>query len=254
MSSARSKVLKLTDGVLSATTDLLLAFAFYGIEFATKPTIQGAGEAMEKDLVSLNSDTIKRALAHLKTKGLIQAVREKTLEGKITSAGKRRLRSTIPVYDSERVWDGILYLVTYDIPTVQNHLRDLLRRFLLKIGCGLLQESVWINPYNPTKLVEQFVSSRNIDGTILVSHIGKDGSIGGMALPELIEKVYKLDALNLRYADFLSEYEAAGTTDRHRAIFAYLSILRDDPQLPFKLLPDQWLGEGAYKLFRRIAG
>ncbi|MBU1327173.1 hypothetical protein KKB64_04890 [Patescibacteria group bacterium] len=32
----------------------------------------------------------------------------------------------------------------------------------------------------------------------------------------------------------------------------YLSILRDDPQLPFQLLPDNWLGLKAYQLYRKI--
>ncbi|MEK6624932.1 MAG: hypothetical protein AABY86_08190, partial [Bdellovibrionota bacterium] len=63
-------------------------------------------------------------------------------------------------------------------------------KFLRKIGCGLLQESIWVTPFNPTELVREFVNDKNLAGTVLVSVLGKDGSIGGMTLEELIENVY----------------------------------------------------------------
>ena len=144
--------------------------------------------------------------------------------------------------------DGRIYLVTYDLPVQKNNLRNELRDFLKTIGCGLLQESVWLTPYNPTKLLEAFTRKNNLAGDlILVSSLGKDGTVGGMDLPDLLEKVYHLSEVNENYRNFL---ESPMLESKDKIVFKYLSILRGDPQLPFKLLPEDWLGEKAYRLFQ----
>lgn len=146
---------------------------------------------------------------------------------------------------------GILYLVTYDIPVEHNKDRDNFRYFLGKIGCGMLQESLWVTPYNPKKLIEELVEERDLHGTVLVSHMGKDGSIGDMELPELLDRVYGLSELNERYEKFIREYEGEELT-KQQAVFEFLSILEDDSQLPFELLPEDWVGDEAYGQFRKL--
>lgn len=89
----------------------------------------------------------------------------------------------------------MLYLVSYDIPTKVNASRDLLRLYLRSIGCGLLQESLWLAPYNPGQLLEEYSREHRIAGTILVSRLGHDGSVGQEKLDALLARVYRLDDL-----------------------------------------------------------
>lgn len=248
------KVLEVSEGLLSKAVDLVLVSLFYGLEFGMGgySKTKMAGERAAGVFSEINYATLKRAVSHLKRRGLIKSVIEGSKGPEITIQGRQRLRSTLPVYDAKRVWDKRIYLVIYDLPVSRNRLRNKLRGFLKRIGCGVLQESVWVTPYNPKRLVEEFVHNNNLDeGLVIVSSLGKDGTIGDMNLSELMGMVYNLSKLNGRYDKFLDEAKGKKLT-RERAIFAYNSILIDDPQLPFELLSKDWKGDSAYFMFRRL--
>lgn len=249
-------VFKATEGILSRATDLTLALIFYSFALGGARNMRGVEKVTEGTLELLsdiNYKSIKRALQELKRKGLVKTARSAWMEVELTAAGKKRIRASLPQYRKKRPWDKNLYLVTYDIPITHNRDRDSLREFLRRLGCGLLQESIWITPYNPTQIVRDFVKEKSLEGTVLVSVLGKDGSIGEMSFEELIERVYALSELNERYEQFVAEC-AQKNISHAQATFLYLSILKDDPQLPFELLPDWWLGDKAYKAFTKLVG
>lgn len=257
MSPQRNEGLKrVTKNLISSFADAVLVGIFYGFEFASHgkggANYWSASYRAEKDLDKFNHDTIARALRYIRRKGLVQGIKEKISQDKITENGRKRLESILPSYDSVRAWDGILYLVTYDVPVSHNKERNNLRNFLKRIGCGMLQESLWVTPYNPKSLIREFVDESHLGGTILVSQLGRDGSVGEMELPELLEGVYKLSDLNRRYQEFIENHSDGKVSSKWGLIFDFLSILEDDPQLPFKLLPENWLGDQAYNLFKKL--
>ena len=249
-------VVKFTEGVLSRVTDMTLALIFYGFEISmsgsgSMRSVNHALDNSERILEEINYKTIKRSLKELKRKGLIKTLKRGILEPEITAFGKQRITRLVPKYLKRRPWDGNFYLITYDIPVKFNRDRDTLRKFLKSIGCGLLQESVWFTPYNPATIVREFVEKRDLSRTILVSVLGKEVSIGEMAIEDLLEKVFKLQALNARYEIFLGELKTNGYT-KEKAIFLFISILKDDPQLPYKLLPNNWVGDNAYLALQKF--
>ena len=66
---------------------------------------------------------------------------------KLTEQG----RDCLPVYHRpEKLWDtpwnGIWYVLVFDVPETERHYRDTLRGFLKKMHMGCLQKSVWITP------------------------------------------------------------------------------------------------------------
>ena len=69
-------------------------------------------------------------------------------------------------------------------------------------------------------------------------------------MDDLVNRVYKLDQLNQRYSEFIF-WVRKGRLDKKQIAFKFLSILADDPQLPFDILPYNWLGNKAYKLFKK---
>ncbi len=127
----------------------------------------------------------------------------------------------------------------------------MLRSYIKKTGGALLQDSLWINPYNPIKLINEFLSERNIPGTVLISKIGKDGAIGDETLPTLLERVYNLDALKKRYEEFIDTYSSQSRSP-FKGIQEYFSILANDPQLPFPLLPKNFPDKKAHDLFTSL--
>ncbi|MGB9637585.1 MAG: PaaX family transcriptional regulator C-terminal domain-containing protein [Microgenomates group bacterium] len=251
----KKDIQNLSEGVLSRLTDLALVAIFFNLEIAfLKRREWWKVDAMvEEDLEEFNYEKLKRALSQLKQKGLIRSIREKSALPEITANGLKRLQTLIPQYDEKRVWDGQLYLITYDLPVEKNRKRDCLRHFLKTIGCGMLQQSLWITPYNPTKLIEKFVEENNLsEDLILVSVLGKGGTIGKMEPRLLIERVYSLLEINERYRQFIFACQDRAKSP-NQLIFQYLSVLADDPQLPFALLPDWWEGERAHEIFLKLA-
>ncbi|MCG2691249.1 CRISPR-associated endonuclease Cas2 [Microgenomates group bacterium] len=243
-------VFNLSEGLLSTVTDLLLLqFYVFGAAIGKGKTSRGAYRAVEeatKELEEFNYQTLKQTFDHLKRKGLIRSLQEPI----ITQLGKQRLNSLVPEYQHQRTWDKVIYLVTYDIQETKRLYRNKLRELLRKLGAAPLQASVWLTPYNPEKILREFSSTPGFAGEIIVSCVGKDGYIGEEQLGDLIYRIYNLDKINQRYQQFIDQYKQSH--DKWNAAVLYLSILKDDPQLPFELLADDWVGDQAYLIYKNL--
>lgn len=235
-----------SEKVLSKVVDVSLFTLFFGIGFSGSG-VSNRGvkteKAVEEMFGQVNYESIKRSYRYLAKKGLIEYIKERGTLPKITEEGRRRLKNILPIYNKTRTWDERIYLVIYDIPKENNKIRNYLRKYLMKIGCGMLQASVWLTPYNPKKLVEEFINKYSLESdAVIVSSIGKDGTIGELELSDLVVKVYKLESLNARYQEFINNKDP----------MQFLATLKDDPQLPFDLLPDWWVGDEANKVFEKL--
>lgn len=260
-SGTQKRILELTRGVTARATDVVLFFVFFNLEFATSGSRSGravwkAREKAFEDLEGINYETLRAAYYILKRKGLIRIIKDEAFyKPQITRVGKKRLESLIPVYDEERIWDKRLYLVTYDVPEEKKDDRDVLREYLKKIGCGMLQRSVFLTPYNPKETLRGFIEKKDLRASIIISDVGEDGSIGEKDIKTLVREVYRLDELNEDYRSFIYEFKDVKkeTTKSLKACFTFVEILERDPQLPFELLPDNWLGDRAYEIFKRLS-
>ncbi len=240
----------LTEGVLSNAVDASLWFvAYFGAMSMPQSSvgqIYRANREADKFMETINYEIIKQGIIAARREGLLKPGKSgKRSWPIITAAGKERLNLFIPKYYEQRAWDERMYLVTYDVPEKKRRDRDLLRSFIRTLGCAKLQESVYLTPYDPREILKNFIGKNNISGTVIVSDIGKDGSIGDNDLQSTLVQVYNLVSINERYASWLKK-SSERDIDRSMVI-AYYAILKDDPQLPFALLPEWWKGEAAYK-------
>ena len=249
---AREMLLGLTEGVFSRLVDFTLWFTIFSAELSVPLDAYGkigkAQFAADRFLERVNYDGIKNAIKHARRRGWLAASKRRHALPEITQEGKKRLTNLIPHYDEKRVWDGRMHLVTYDIPERRYSDRQLLRMYLKKIGCGRLQDSVWVTPFNPLDTIRAFVDKRDLAGTVIVSDMGEGGAIGEEDYRALIVRIYDLERLNDRYENWLGEYKLTSSID-HWSVVQYLSILVDDPQLPFSLLPPWWQGT---RVFERV--
>jgi len=240
--------LALSEGLFSRAVDLALWAVIYMGEISIPQSTLGqhwrAQFAADRFLQQINYDVIKSALKTAQHRGLIKP-RRRNAKPEITEEGKRRLSEVLPHYDEKRSWDGKVHLVTYDIPESRKIDREFFREYLRRIGCAMLQESVWITLYNPIDLVRSFVDEKELSGTVIVSDLGKDGAVGEEDIRALLVRIYKLEELNKRYEEWFSTIEVSDSVD-HSGFIQYLAILADDPQLPFVLLPPWWKGDKAY--------
>lgn len=195
---------------------------------------------------SFKPSQLKRALGYLHRKGLINSLHSKLYEIKITQSGLQQLQQSLPKYRENRPWDKRVYLIDYDISENFRETRDKLRDYLHQIHCAPLHKSVYLSIYNPKGLLKTWAKEYLKSGDILVSDIGPDGSLGEQPLEELVAKAYQLEAINQEYQEFLSL--PANT----QAIFCYQKILSQDPQLPFELLPNWWVGNKAWQRYCKL--
>lgn len=255
------EVSQISEGLLANLTDLSLFLLYFGLEFgttfdnkyrATDKGIKFAHETLEK----INYRSIKRALYDLKRRGLVKyAKRELITADKITKEGLEKIKSQLPTYNLKRTWDGRIYLISYDIPEKPVGKRNLLREFLKNLKCAYIQKSVWFTCYNPKKLLTAFIEEHKIPGQILVSDLGPDGNVGEKDIKSLLEEVYNLAGLNYQYQEFIKRFKKMDRKDKNNQLaanFAFLSILQKDPQLPWPLLPNDWVGDKAHSLWQKL--
>lgn len=252
----RTKFSRLTNGLFNSAADVLLwQIGLIGGSIGKTHTSVGAYRSIAEAndfLREVNHNTLRGAWQYLKRQGLVETIkRDVFYEPVITSIAEKRLKSLIPVYRKRRPWDKRIYIITYDIPETRAESRNLLRERLKTLGAANLQQSVWICPYNLETVLDDFVQKNGIEGTIILSDTGTDGGIGSETIENLITRVYKLRTLNDEYREFL-KLTSKKDADKTALAIHYLSILKGDPQLPFKLLPYWWLGDEAHKVYQKL--
>lgn len=241
-------------GVLDTAIDFSVFLVAFGLSaYAFSRRYDGLAKSFQTAVWAkrvFRQKVLRRSFRHARENGFLAGKGDNWV---ITQKGERRLAEILPAYREEGLWDGKIYLITYDIPESCHRQRDLLREYLKRKGAGMLQASVWLTPHNPKEMLRNFLRDYKLGGWVVVSDIGRDGSIGQMPIKDLVAKVYKLEMINERYREFLAQIKK-GKLDLLSASFSYLAILRDDPQLPFALLPKDWRGEEAHKVFKRVIG
>ncbi len=245
---------RLTNGILNSSIDLLLfQIALVGASVGKRRSPQDVHKMFNEAfsfLEEINHHTVRSAWQRLRRQGLISVVEDRLYyRPVITAFGKKRLRHVVPTYQKVRPWDKRIYLVTYDIPESRRKDRDVFRSFLRDLDAAMLQISVWLTPYNPQALIEEFIRERDMGGTIIVSDTGTNGAVGKESITDLVVRVYNLERINAQYEEFLASYKKLAP---QQAIFSYLAILADDPQLPFELHPLWWEGDKAYKTYQAL--
>jgi phenylacetic acid degradation operon negative regulatory protein len=164
-------------------------------------------------------------------------------------------------------WDGRWYLLTYSIPESKRALRRGLRKRLQWLGFGALHQATWISPRDLRRQVEQVVDALKIHPNVeffTAKHHGFSSD------EEIVARCWNLQQLNEYYADFITRYDPvlqqhqallmAGDGLRHDQCFVnrfmlvheYRSSPYVDPNLPRELLPDDWLGGRATRLFQQV--
>lgn len=214
--------------------------------YASKKT-EAAVEMASLMFQKWNESSFRRAIGRAVGEGLVKRISDGV---KLTESGRRRLGELLPSYKQSQSWDGKLWLVTYDISEDKRRSRDRFRNWLFEIGCRMIQESVWISMKDPKPWIKNSISSMK-KRSIIVSCLGKDGSIGSETVNELIYRVFKLKSLDKAYKQWIRSAEKP-IADKSTTLslgFRYLSLLKQDPMLPQEILPSNWTGHAARKIF-----
>ncbi|HSL72181.1 MAG TPA: PaaX family transcriptional regulator C-terminal domain-containing protein [Longimicrobiales bacterium] len=162
-----------------------------------------------------------------------------------------------------QAWDGWWHLVAYSIPEEERARRDRLRVRLQWLGFGQLGNGLWISPH---PLRDQIGGLAQALGVRDHMEIFRAQHLGFSDVSQLVAYCWDLPAIGLRYRAFMARHERAygrahalvsrgalkprdAFVRRFRLVHAYREFPLVDPYLPAALLPADWPGAAAAKLF-----
>lgn len=251
------------------TQDLI--FTLYGDYIAPR-----GGEAWIGHLIELmaglntSAQAVRSTLSRMTRKGWLRSRREgrhsfyamTPRAETLLSEGARRI-----YYPRHDPWDHCWYVLTYSLPEKRRHLRDRLRQRLLWLGFGRLSSATWISPRNLRQEVTQVAEMLGIAQQV---DLFKSEYLGFSQNRELVDRCWDLPRLNRAYRDFIKRHQPEWeryrdylTHDslnpydafnrRFLLVHEYRSFPYVDPNLPPELLPADWPGDEAVRLFQTYA-
>jgi phenylacetic acid degradation operon negative regulatory protein len=216
------------------------------------------------DLLGVSDQAARTTLSRMKKQGWFHTIREGrrsryelTDKGRaIIAEGDKRIFET-PIDN----WNGEWHFVIYSLPEEKRPLRNLLRKKLVWFGFGNLAPGTWVCAHNRQPEIEQIVQDMGI-GDYVSLFTGR--RIGLMTDEQIVAKCWDLDTLEALYADFVQHWKARVAyfpdpidemsledrfCNRFMLTFDFQPFPRKDPNLPTVLLPEDWPGYRARRLF-----
>ncbi|WP_030936487.1 PaaX family transcriptional regulator C-terminal domain-containing protein [Streptomyces sp. NRRL S-646] len=167
--------------------------------------------------------------------------------------GEHRIWQTGAV---NRHWDGTWTLLGFSLPESWQRQRHDLRSKLTWSGFGPLFSGLWIAPGEVD--VAELVTELGLAAHVKVFRAHADA---GMDIGAMIEETWELSELAAGYEEFVRRWEVwerrlpdadDALALRLRLQAEWLQVIRRDPRLPVKHLPDDWPAERAEKTFRAV--
>jgi phenylacetic acid degradation operon negative regulatory protein len=209
------------------------------------------------------SKTMWRAI---KTGNIEKIIKNGEVIYRLTGSGEEKLRRDFPLlFFQKQDWDGLWRVVIFDIEEEIKRVRELFRKKLKELGFGQLQKSIWITPHNILADFKEFVEERHLAGKVILLETEEFHLTNKN---ELLEKLWHITKLNDEYRKI---YQAILKLNKIKNIrkkrgdrlkiceqlkhlkHRVINVCLKDPYLPKDLLPDDWWGEKARKLAKKIS-
>ena len=137
-------------------------FAYRTIEEAYCPTLYDLKNQYKR---RRSKQQFSQLIYRLKRNGYIKIKNLEQNKGVVlTKKGTEKvLKAKFRIKTKQKRPDGKWQMIIFDIPEEKRFLRDLLRDNLRLLGYRILQQSIWVCPYNVFKETESFLRKYSID-------------------------------------------------------------------------------------------
>jgi phenylacetic acid degradation operon negative regulatory protein len=241
---------------VKAKTEELLYLLLWRCDLFFRPTFRNLTDSFEEWAYR---NGFHRQLAVLERRQLIESrtlasddrVHRLTPLGRLLALGGRD-----PAVCWARRWDGRWRLVVFDVPLGQDAKRRQLVRYLHAKHFGYLQQSVWVTPDLLRAEHEILADSRaNVESLILLEARPCTGETD----QEIVRGAWDFEQINSgygKYLELLNTRPGRTPADQTAAMAwrrwaaeeraAWLAAVSNDPLLPERLLPADYLGRRAW--------
>ena len=182
---------------------------------------------------------------------------------RLTESGKSRLPDECrPERLWRKRWNGIWYVLVYDIPESARSFRNTFRAFLGRSRLGCLQRSVWVTAHDIRPAYDDLTEAAGITAC---SYLFESKTVLGRRAEEIVETAWNFEKLWEVQSWFCEVYAEKLELIRSRELrpdelmavadeelSAYLATMANDPLLPRQLWPSDYLGPQVYALHQKL--
>jgi phenylacetic acid degradation operon negative regulatory protein len=197
----------------------------------------------------------RQALMRISNAGWLRSQKEgRRTRWQLTPAARQMLTEgaeRIYSFGPAREWDGRWVLVQARIPESDRAARHLVRTRLTWAGFGSLGAGLWISPHpeREAEAISVLRDARVADAAhVFTARRSPLGDVKSM-----VEQAWNLPTIDEQYEEFNTEFRGATPNDvlirQLELVHAWRKFPALDPALPAELLPAQWNGSKAAKLF-----
>ena len=223
------------------------------------------GRSLIWEDVFVNRAAYRAAMYRLRKAGL--AVERRLPDGhasiQLTESGMASLPETVdPEKYWNQKWNGIWYILAYDVPESHRSYRNVLRSFLQRMKMGSLQKSVWITARDIRPEYYDLIKAADLD---LYARLFESRTVLGAKSSEIVWSAWDFNRINGLQYHFLRACEdnAALVSARRfnrsdliclarEQLTAYLEVMEPDPLLPKSLWPDGYCGPELIQAHNRL--
>jgi len=196
-------------------------------------------------------------LWRLKKRSIIKKTKSsKTPSWKITLKANDIQAKKFPLLSKQKQpWDKQWRIVYFDIPETKSGLRKQLRSYLIQIGFGQIQKSVYLSPHNLFSQLKKFIIQHKLNEWVNL-YEGKRLWMGSNNSLNMVKEIWNLNSLSNSYTQWIRQYKKytfpLKPAKKKILIHKYISLLLKDPLLPRELLPKNWPGFQAQTLAKTL--
>lgn len=205
----------------------------------------------------------RTALSRVARRGLLEPRGTGKVRYVISEASRashvERLGLVVRFGSEDREWDGWWTVVAFSVAERDRSQRAKLRLALEKALMAPMTDAVWVSPWDRTEVIGAAVEELGVRASILRA-VEADGTAAMRPVD-----AFDLDGLRARYDAYIARFEPlvdiarAGALSPSEALVARSEAVRDwrmlaltDPDLPTRLLPDDWPQRAAHRIFAEV--
>ena len=150
-------------------TDFLLSNSYK----KSKILLRDQNPVFEKYRKEKGREEFSRFIYYLKRNNCIKVENLRGKKGVIlTKKGlNKALKASFKMENKNKRKDGKWIMIIFDIPKYNNKARNLLRSILYNLGYKILQQSVWITPYDVYEKTEKILQLNSLDKYVKIFFI-----------------------------------------------------------------------------------
>ncbi|WP_433755714.1 PaaX family transcriptional regulator [Nocardia sp. CA-135398] len=211
-------------------------------------------------IAGVEEKSARQSLARTAAEGWLVSERVgRRVRWNLTESGRRLLvegANRIYAFGSgEQSWDGRWLVVLISIPESMRGLRHKLRTQFSWIGFGCPSPGVWITPHIAAEAEAKAVLDELELSGKAMSFVAEYGPLGNQR--DMVAAAWDLGDIEQHYEDFIDEFGRLSPVTSDEILAAQIRLVHEwrrfpflDPQLPGLLLPSNWSGTAATKLFQ----